>query len=754
MKNYLIVAIVALMAGWTSSSITAQTYSIAIKRPNGDRIPKILGASGDLALTTGYDYFKWYGITQHRTWFKPSFSSLADNSGVTSAKTFDAAIEDIRKDPMRQATSADHFIDWAHFHKQRKRAKMPETMKYLADRNIESLITNTRFISDTPITDDWEKRFKYWKYWYTMVYHFASQHDVTMYAFRNEPHAHIDYDPWESHWLVCADAMRKAMADVNANFDKTLKLNICGPNCPGVYWDYKFSHPDQDIHCWGSVSWKKIKYDVHGKYRKRNPMNYGMYHYHRYGHAAGAEKILLNARKAIANARNDPSRDIPLVITEYNTNTSGTFNKRKRDTEDLNYGVTMAQILHASAVHGKAGLGDDGGIFVFKLGAGQSGKPLVGLGNTLTYSSQHKPNNYGGITRGGACFQMYARHFSGGKPLLPVSVTSGADAQRRTVAVVDEENKAYYIYGSNCAGKGVSVSIDLRALKVKVGAFASLQRVDKMNTGQVTDIIKLSRSKRVEFDAPNNTAFLIKVPMAGDRSSYQTVSPSDDATKKVVDTGLNGSASTMAVSTHHSKADLRQVGMMRFRLDGTKNTRQAFLKLAGRNSGVDPSKREILHVYAVKDVDWNEGAELAWADAPGLGKYHIDNGTMGATDGTGDMVDIEDNYAGVTNGVGTGLGIWGEFVGAVSFHSSDFVPNFLDVTDYLKSVSNGTPTDVTFVVVRIVRYNVNEYSNDEYYTLGDYHYDERSVQIATKEHSDKSLRPKLVISTVDNASKK
>jgi len=186
--------------------------------------------------------------------------------------------------------------------------------------------------------------------------------------------------------------------------------------------------------------------------------------------------------------------------------------------------------------------------------------------------------------------------------------------------------------------------------------------------------------------------------MAGVRSSYQTVSPSDDATKKVVDTGLNGSASTMAVSTHHSKADRRQVGMMRFRLDGTKNTKQAFLKLAGRNSGSGPSKREILHVYAVK--------------------------------------------------------IWGEFVGAVSFHSSDFVPNFLDVTDYLKSVSNGTPTDVTFVVVRIVRYNVNEYSNDEYYTLGDYHYDERSVQIATKEHSDKSLRPKLVISTVDNASKK
>ena len=145
---------------------------------------------------------------------------------------------------------------------------------------------------------------------------------------------------------------------------------------------------------------------------------------------------------------------------------------------------------------------------------------------------------------------------------------------------------------------------------------------------------------------------------------------------------------------------------------------------------------------------------MKWANAPGLGKYHVGDGTMSATDGTGDMVDIEDNYAGVTTGVGTGLGLWGEFVGAVSFHSSDYVSNYLDVTEYLKSISDGKQADVTFVVVRIVRYNVNEYSNDEYYTLGDYHYDGRVVQIASKEHDDKNLRPKLVISAVKETSEK
>lgn len=152
------------------------------------------------------------------------FSSLADNSGVTSAAEFAKAVAAVRKNPTRQATSKDYFIDWEHFYNQRDRAGMKETMKHLADRNIVSLINNTTFMSDTPITDDWVKKFKYWKYCYTMVYHFASQHNITMFAFRNEPHAHIKYDPWESHWLLCADAMRKAMDDVNRDFKKTLKL--------------------------------------------------------------------------------------------------------------------------------------------------------------------------------------------------------------------------------------------------------------------------------------------------------------------------------------------------------------------------------------------------------------------------------------------------------------------------------------------------------------------------------------------------
>ena len=721
-----------------------QEYSITVQSPNGYRIPKILGASGDFALKTGYDYFDWFGITEHRTWFKPTFSDLTNDKNVNTAEAFVKASEKIRKDPLKQATSKDNFIDWKHFRDQFKRRDMRQKIAHLKERNIRPLITNTTFIDQKPITDDWVKRFQYWRYWYTIVYHLASEHDVTMYAFRNEPHAKGDYDTWESHWLMCADAMRKAMEDVNRDFNKSLKINICGANCPGVYWDKRFSHPSEDIHCWGRVSWKKVKYDVFGKYNANNPMNYSSYHFHRYGEdAVRTKEIILNARKDIANADNDANDDIPLVITEFNTSTGGNFDRRKLDTEDLLYGVSLAQVLESTAVHGPKGLGNDGGLFAFKLAGSEGDLPLVGVGNKLCYIGHKGPKNYGGITRGGACFQMYARHFSGGKPLLPVKTNKGESTKRRTLAVVDEENRAYYIYGSNVTDP-VETFIDLSALKVTPGTLASLQQVGEKNTGQITEILTLSKSKTLQFKTPKLSAFLIKIPMSQSLSPYKKVAPSQDSTVTVLETGAHGSEPTMKVSIHHSDAAQRQAGLLRFEINNAKNPGKALLGLSGRNTGKDAFKREILHVYAVENKDWNEIKKIKWTDAPGLGRYHLGKNDLEPADGTGDMVDIEDNYRGYTTDEGTGLGIHGKFIGAVSFYSPEFTTNYLDVTDYLKSVSEkDRNVDVTFVVARIVRYNVNEYENS-YYKIGEYHYDGRAVEIATKEHSDKSLHPRLI----------
>ena len=722
-------------------------YSIALQAPDGTNIPKIVGASGNTQMLTGYDYFNWFGITEHRSWFKPSFPSLPDNSSVNSERDFIAASEAIRKDPMRQATSNDYFIDWDYFYNEVEHDEITEHIDHLRARDIMPMIVNSNFVDDI---DAWDDKLAYWKQWYTMVYYLASEYDITMYQMRNEPnHNDADYTQWETHWLTSADAMRKAIDDVNRDFGKSLALNLAGPVTPGVYWDYELPHPDEDIHSWGNVSWEKVKYDLFNDYDVNNPFNYNSYDYHRYGlPASRTESIMLDGRLGLKNATNDPKPDIPMVISEFNTNTGGSFDKIEADTEDLRHGVSMAAILEAVSVHGEDGLGDEGGFFIFKLGASQSESiPLVGVGNKLSYVSREEPENYGGITRGGATFQMFAHHFRGGKPIVPVETLVGDINGQRTMAAFDEENGMYYIYGSVTEGAGTSISINLDALDIARGDTATLQRVDEFNTGQITEILTVSDANDLSFYAPDNTAFLIKLPLAGSLSDKSELAPSDDMTKAVIENNNQGSASTMIVSNHHSNADERNVALIRFTGDYD-SSKQALLKISGRNIGNDKSEREILHVYAVNNASWSEDASMSWENAPGLGRYFIDETKMGTTDGTGDMIDIEDNYGGHSNGAGKGLGLSGEFLGAVSFHSSDYVDNYLDVTEYLNEIDNDNANlDVTFVVVRIVRYNVNEYAN-EYYHLGDYHYDGREVEIASKENSDKSLRPSLLFSAL------
>ena len=180
---------------------------------------------------------------------------------------------------------------------------------------------------------------------------------------------------------------------------------------------------------------------------------------------------------------------------------------------------------------------------------------------------------------------------------------------------------------------------------------------------------------------------------------------------------------------------------MRFNVNAIDNMNRALLKFSGRNIGVDQNEREILHVYAVSNKNWSEENAMAWTSAPGVGKYYTSPTTMSTATGLGGMVDIEDNYAGVTNGTGKGLGIYGKFIGAVSFYSNAYQTNYLDVTDYLKSVSSGSTADVTFVIARIVRYNVNHYDNPYYYNLAFIIMTAASLKLRAKKIPDPDLRP-------------
>jgi hypothetical protein len=726
------------------------TTSMTFYPPNGDNIPRVLGANAQPALLTGFDYFDWYGITHIRTWYSPKhLSSLPNDISVTTASEFNAATEAVRRDPWRQATANDSYIDWREFERQLVKYGIDHTLENMTARGFEQMLCcKTLASKDTSLTGDWVNAFKHWKLWYSMVYYMASKHDISMYQFGNEPWN--NYKAWESHWLVAADAMRKAMEDVNANYGKNLSLNIIGPTTAGSWWDYNYPDPDENTRGWGSVSWEKIKYDLYGNDDVSHPWNYDSYDYHRYSSApARFEGEILGLRHGMATAVNHSNSEIPILITEMNTNTGARFRSEKNDTESLFYGIGIAQLVQAASRHGDDGLGENGGFFVFKLGNSEWAKPpYSGIENRFNYVSPTPPHNHGGITRGGATFQMFSRHFSGGKAIVPFSVANGHRFEdHRVIAVVDAEKEHYYVYGSNMTGLEATVVYDFSHLDVAPDTRIAVQRVDAGNTGQITELLHLDASRKLVFTAPDLSAYLMTIPKGKAVGAAVVLAPTDDTMQAVVESSGHGEDATMMVSQHHADAIERRVALIRFKVSNVDAMNRVLLKLSGRNVGVDQGEREILHVYAVSDEPWDEITPMTWASAPGVGSYHIDSTAMGTTDGLGDMVEIEDNYSGATSGVGKGLGIHGQFIGAVSFYSSDYQSNYLDVTDYINSVASDSAADVTFVVARIVRYNVNDYDNSHSYNLGDYHYDGRIVEIGSKENADASLHPSLVITS-------
>jgi len=721
----------------------ADTFNVVLQGPNGKHIPEVLGASGSIdsiKAFTGFDYFEWYGITHHRYWFKPSFSPLNPTGGVTNTNGFNAATAAIRADPWRQGTDSDVYFDWARFNSNFD-VDYRYTLQRYRELGITPMMVNTTFTDQDPLAD-WGNKFMYWKYWYAYVYFFASQYNVTMYEFSNEPNSGRTYSQWQSHWLVCADAMRKAMADVNADYGKNLTLYICGPTMPGPYWDYSLPDPEVDFHGWGSVSWADIHTDIFDKQNTAN-WNYGMYDYHRYRNDGQLnEDEIATLRTAIATSHNANNATIPLLISEYMTSTAATFDSKLLDSEDMDFGIGVAQIMQATATLGSAGLGDKGGFFFFKLGTRDSVSPTVR--NCSSYMSSLGDYNYGGITRGGACFQMYARHFRGGKPLLGLSVTAGAHDKRRAVAVLDEAKRAYYLYFSNQNGTSASAVIDVSALDVLPGVHATLQRVDANNTGQITDYLTVSAGLTLSFTAPDNSAFLLWIPK-GNSAENITSKPAVKDTYLVVSEGIvnHGDEETMKVSIHHSAASGRRLAFLQFDLLAPGSGNRYLLKLTGHNIGDDQTSREILHLYGRPGGTWSD-AGMTLATAPGVGKYYTSTNAMSATTGLAtDMSDIEDNYAGVAKG--TGLGIYGKFLGPLSFFSNTWKNNYIDVTDYVQSLIAAGESSVTFILARPVRYDVNQFSNANDYSLGVYDCDGRIVEIAANENATGGYRPLLYV---------
>lgn len=721
---------------------TLGPYTVELGKPDGRVVPRIIGASTStftLKAPSSIDYLEWSGITHLREWSRFKELSPRGAEGIGTYQDFRTAVDAIRKEPLRQGTANDVYIDWKH--EEEDFGPLGSAIKVLPPLGIQLLLTNTTMAGGK--LPDWKTKFVYWRNWYAYVYYFASRHGAEIYQMANEP----DYrwegkdeeekaKQWVELFLVASDAMQAAMADVNRDHGTRLKLTVSGPVTAG-----------DKLTSFGKVSMDNLHTNLQGK-PEAGRWNLGHYDYHQY--TASADKnvtSVMNVRKALNEA--SPNHTIPITLSEANVLTGSKASSKGTDLSDVGRGTSVAAMVQALTTLGNDGLTAEGGFWLFKWGTVlRAGSNLTkSNGNGACYvDTTNPPNNFGGVLLGGAVFQMFATHFSGQKPLLALKEQNPEGM--RTMACHDAERRAYSVFGHIPRERGEGpVRIDLSKLETPVGAPATLQLVDQYNVGQITQILKVGEDRMLAFQPSGATAWHLRVPAGPAATQLNKAFPVGDAYVTVGSKTNHGTSPILKVSTHHAEQGKRNVALMRFNLPDKKKTdTRLILSLSGRNAGRDPEKREILHVYLLDDEAWDEKT-VSWENAPGVGKYPKDGAWL-KTDGSGPMVAIEDNYGGVKPG--TGLGLCGKFIGQLSFHNAQgsWQQMHLDVTRALEmnNFKKGK-TSVTFLIARIVRYDVNKFQESRVneYHLGEYHYDDRLVEIASREHGDEALRPHLSI---------
>jgi len=711
-------------------------YTVELGRPDGRVVPRIIGASTSSFSSkapSSIDYIEWSGITHLREWSRFNEPSKRGAEGIGTYQDFKTAADAIRKEPLRQGTTNDVYIDWKR--EEAAFGGLASSIKVLRQLGIQMLLTNTTIAGGK--LPDWKAKFAYWRSWYAYVYYFASRHGVEIYQMSNEP----DYGwkgkneeekakQWVELFLVASDAMQAAMADVNRDHGTRLKLAVSGPVTAG-----------DKLTSFGKVALDNMHTDLQGK-PEAGRWNLHHYDYHQYTSSGDKNATsVLSVRKALNAA--SPSHTIPITLSEVNVLTGSKANSKGTDLSDTGRGTSVAAMLQALTTLGDDGLTAEGGFWLFKWGTVlRAGSGLQrSNGNGACYvDTTNPPNNFGGVLPGGAVFQMFATHFSGQKPLLPLK-EQNADANTRTMACHDAERRAYSLFGHIWGDR--PVRIDLSKLETPVGAHATLQLVDQYNVGQITQILKVGEDRILAFQPSGATAWHLRVPAGPVATRLDKAFPVGDTCVTVGSKANHGTDPILKVSTHHAEQSKRNVALMRFNLPDKKPETRVLLSLSGRNAGRDPEKREILHVYLLDDESWDEKT-VTWETAPGVGKYPKD-GEWLKTDGSGPMVAIEDNYGGVKPG--TGLGLCGKFIGQLSFHKGSWQQMHLDVTRALEmNTFKKGKSSATFLIARIVRYDVNKFqeSKANEYHLGEYHYDDRLVEIASREHGDEALRPHLL----------
>ncbi|MFM1769049.1 MAG: hypothetical protein RJA22_1578 [Verrucomicrobiota bacterium] len=568
----------------------------------------------------------------------------------------------------------------------------------LRSMGVEILANLTASPSRFPLAgpSDWPNLWELWQHYYAQAACLAANHDVRRFGIFNEPNGWtpaISVEAWHLRLQVCADAIRAAVADINARTGKSMVSEIFAPNTANGATKYN-DYAGGDY--WGQYAVQN-RHQGLGGVADPGWWNFNVYNYQKYSmytEDTGTSSGYLNDYAALAGlmAADMPGETpFPLALTEYNVRTGASYDGRR---ETLDTPSDFVALAANSIALSRAGASQ---LYLFKFGqtARDTGYLVAKNGTHYGNNDTSGANNYGGITKGGEAFRLFHKAARGGRPLLDTASDAGPNVW--VLASRDTAAEVVHVLVANKNTTAVSLGLNLSALGLPDGSLVTVEEVsgnggsgggtDQRATaghgGAVVRQTSLASGLVSAATLPAEAVWLVSIH-ARVQGAPETVAASADAslgdgTQKSKTAGTG----TVLPVRSDSVVNNRRVAVVRFALPsapGPDLQRVLLSMTAGTLSNASPVQA---HIYGLEDDAWTESS-VTWASLTSGLRQNVAAGRQ------------------IAHNVVANPGVRTRILGQWWASGTNFAERLLDVTEFVRAQADG---QASFLIVQDHRWD-------------------------------------------------
>lgn len=653
------------------------------------------------------DWFRYSGAKAARIFISVSDIEPTDDispvgDGVDSESAFFSRRAALRANAAsKTATLSSTYVKWSTFSNNYKNVssgnnqiKLSYALSQLRAMGVDVLANITASPNRFPITvgssTEWGDKWELWQHFYAQAFLLSRDYGVTRFSIFNEPNGYTGMTPadWLMRLRLCSDAIQCAVADMNSRYSKSLQAQVLAPNTANGFSKYNTLSDT-----WGYDAINNRHLQLNGT-SSASWNNFHAYNYQKYttltndsGGSSGYIEDLAALRTAITNDM-APEAALPIGLTEFNVRTGDSYDLRPETLDDPGEAVALAANCIALAQN------DTRFLYLFKFGQTANDAAYYGVAKNGTHyvdnsTASTSLNNYGGATKGAEVYRLFNKAAGAGRAIYPLTGSTGATPTTTagvwSLATRDISGGFYYFFIANKNTSSISLDLDLSSLGLVEGTPVTVEEVSAASLGGISRVTTVTGGKVPPADLLGQSVWLVSVPDGATVTSQVAADMDTQLGDGAFSSTVGGSTSQMLVRDDGT-SNGRRVVYVRFPIPAG-SPKLALLNLSSAlSSGTAPIQA---HVYGVNGNDAWDQATATWTSL-----------TSGSLAPLKAGMSAGDN---ISHNVVANQGTVTQIQGQLLVSSTNFSEQFVDVTSFVKSQSDGF---ATFLVVQDHRWDV------------------------------------------------